>query len=387
MRQFGEESNWGASLMKLFKIFGLLLLSLGSAATAQRPGTLISADPVVDTPGGMQAWKIRYWTSDGSGRPREVTGMVVAPREAIPTRPRNVLAWTHGTSGVATRCAMSTNPLFWTVTPGLAAVRQGYVVVAPDYPGLGSGGVHPYLVGQDTGRSVLDAVRAARSISGAASGNRFAVWGESQGGHAALWTGQIARTYAPDLQLVGVAAAAPTTDLVENVRQVPNKSVGAFMTAFIGYTWSKHYRAPLSALGGPQTQGIITRLAQNNCIELEQKPKLSMMLGIATLQSRLKNKDLGSIQPWARLARINSTSSVSYNVPFLIAQNPKDDLVAPNVTRAYAKALCRSGARLRYLSITGAGHATSAKDSASKTLPWIADRFAGRIAPSDCGRI
>ena len=365
----------------------LSLILAPSAAVAQQAGQLIAADPVVDTPGGMQAWRVRYWTSDGSGRPREVTGMVVAPREAISRQPRNVLAWTHGTSGVAKRCAMSTNPQFWAVTPGLAAVRQGYVVVAPDYPGLGSAGVHPYLVGQDTGRSVLDAVRAARSIPGAAAGNRFAVWGESQGGHAALWTGQLARIYAPDLQLVGVAAAAPTTDLVQNVRLVPNKTVGAFMTAFIGYSWSNHYGAPLSKLGGPQTRGIMTRLAQNNCIELDQKPKLSTMLGIVTLQSRLKNKDLGSIQPWARLARANSAATVAYGVPFLIAQNPKDDLVAPAVTRTYAKALCRSGARLRYMSITGAGHATSAKDSATATLSWITDRFVGKPAPNDCGRI
>lgn len=371
----------------LIAVTAFTLLAAPTAGFAQQAGKLIAADPVIDTPAGMQAWRIRYWTSDGSNRPREVTGMVVAPREAIPARPRDVLAWTHGTSGVATRCAMSTNPQFWTVTPGLAAVRQGYVVVAPDYPGLGSAGVHPYLVGQDTGRSVLDAVRAARSIPGAASGSRFAVWGESQGGHASLWTGQIARKYAPDLQLVGVAAAAPTTDLVQNVRLVPNKSVGAFMTAFIGYSWSKHYGAPLSTLGGPQTQGIMTRLAQNNCIELEKKLKLGTMVGILTLQSRLKNKDLGAIQPWARLARANSATTAAYNVPFLIAQNPKDDLVAPSVTRAYAKALCRSGARLRYLSISGSGHATSAKDSATATLPWIADRFAGRPAPSDCGRI
>ena len=373
--------------MNRYLTLGICLSLTATPATAQQAGQLIAADPVVDTPAGMQAWRVKYWTTDGAGRPREVTGMVVAPREAIPAQPRPVLAWTHGTSGVAKRCAMSTNPLFWTVTPGLAAVRQGYVVVAPDYPGLGSEGVHPYLVGQDTGRSVLDAVRAARSIPGAASGSRFAVWGESQGGHASLWTGQIARTYAPDLQLVGVAAAAPTTDLVENVRQVPNKSVGAFMTAFIGYTWSKHYRAPLSTLGGPQTQGIITRLAQNNCIELEQKPKLGTMLGIMTLQSRLKNKDLGSIQPWARLARANSTSAVSYNVPFLIAQNPKDDLVAPAVTRIYAQALCRAPNRVRWIDIVGEGHATSAKDSATATLAWIADRFAGKPAPSDCGKI
>lgn len=151
-------------------LFCLALTASPTAVSAQQVGQLIAADPVVDTPGGMQAWRIRYWTSDGSGRPREVTGMVVAPREAIPATPRNVLAWTHGAWGVASKCAPSLSlDKFWTVSPGLLGVRRGYVVVAPDYPGLGSAGVHPFLVGEDTGRSTLDAVRAARSIPGAAA--------------------------------------------------------------------------------------------------------------------------------------------------------------------------------------------------------------------------
>ncbi|MCU6454959.1 lipase family protein [Sphingomonas sp. A2-49] len=357
------------------------------AAGAQRAGQLIAAEPVRTAPAGMQAWTIVYWTTDGRGRPARVTGMVVAPQGATPRVPRDVLAWTHGTSGVATQCAPSLAPGFWTHSPGLDGVREGYVVVAPDYPGLGSAGVHPYLVGQDTGRSVLDAVRAARSIPAAAAGRRFAVWGESQGGHAALWTGQIARAYAPELQLVGVAAAAPTTDLVANVRQVPDRTVGALMTAFIGYSWAAHYGAPLATLGGPQTRAIMTRLAKNNCIKLDARPKLMTMLGVATVQARLKDRDLGTIQPWARLARLNSPTTTPFGVPMLIAQNPKDDLVAPAVTRAYAQALCRGGARLRYLTIGGSGHATSARDSAAATLRWIGDRFAGRPAPSDCGRI
>ena len=364
-------------------------LAIGIAATAasaQRAGDLVAAEPVAETPAGVQAWKIRYWTTDAKGRPRQVTGMVAAPREAIPAIPRDVLAWTHGTSGVVKRCAPSLSAAAFWKQAGLDGVRQGYVVVAPDYPGLGSHGVHPYLVGEDTGRSVLDAVRAARSIPVAAASNRFAVWGESQGGHAALWTGQIARRYAPDLALVGVAAAAPTTDLVANVRQVPNKAVGALMTSFIGYSWARHYGAPLATLGGPQTQAIMTRLAQNNCIDLESKPKLLMMAGIATVKSRLKDKDLGRIQPWARLARQNSATRVDFGVPMLVAQNPTDDLVGPDVTRNHAQALCRTGAKLRYLPISGAGHATSANDSAAETLAWSADRFAGQPAPSDCGQ-
>ena len=368
-------------------ICGLLAsVMIISPATAQQAGTLISAEPVVDTPAGMQAWRIQYWTTTNRNRAIRATGMVVAPREAIPREPRKMLAWTHGTWGVASRCAPSLSPDFWAVTVGLDAVKRGYVVVAPDYPGLGGEGVHPFLIGVDTGRSVLDAVRAARGISGAAAGNRFVVWGESQGGHAALWTGQLSRSYAPDLRLVGVAAAAPPTDLIQNLRMSPNKTVRALFTAYIGYSWSNHYGAPLSAFGGPQTRGIMTRLAQNNCIELHAKPKLGTVLGIVTLQSRWKTLDLGTIQPWAMLAKRNSPTTIGFGVPLLIAQNAKDDLVSPGVTRGHAKALCRSKARVRWIDIAGEGHATSAKDSAGATLKWIDDRFAGQRAPSDCGR-
>ncbi len=90
-------------------------------------------------------------------------------------------------------------------------VDRGYVVAATDYPGLGTPQTHPYLVGVSEARAVLDSVRAARALTGAQ--NRFAVWGHSQGGQAALFTGLIAKSYAPDLDLVGVAAAAPATDL------------------------------------------------------------------------------------------------------------------------------------------------------------------------------
>ena len=372
----------------------LLLLAAGSvvwipvAAEAQRAGTLIAADPVVDTPPGTQAWRVRYASTDAGGRPTQLTGMVVAPREAMPREPRRVLAWTHGTSGVATRCAPSLSPEFFAATPGLeAAVRRGYVVVAPDYPGLGSAGVHPYLVGEDTARSVLDAVRSAQGIAGAAAGARFAVWGESQGGHAALWTAQRVRNYSPDLTLVGAAAAAPPTDLAENLRSGSDPSIRAFLTAFTAYSWSRHYGAPLSTLGKRSTQGIITRLAQNNCISLTAKPKLGTMLGVAVLRRDLKNVDLGRIQPWAGFARRNSVPVLGFPTPVLIAQNPADKIVGPTVTREFARKTCRAGTRVQFVAIAGKGHETSARDSAEATLRWIDDRFAGQVAPSDCGRI
>lgn len=358
------------------------------AAAAQTAGTLITADPVVDTPAGMQAWRVAYWTSGPEGRPSQVTGMIVAPREALPRRPRDVIAWAHGTWGVSESCAPSRSANFYAATPALAEmVRAGYVVVAPDYPGLGSAPPHPYLVGEDTARSVLDAVRAAQAIPGAASGTRFAVWGESQGGHAALWTGMRARGYAPDLTLVGVAAAAPPTELAANFRSSTDANARAILTAFTAYSWSQRFGAPLASLFNRTNQGVVTRLGRNVCVELGKAPRLGTILGIASVKAALKGKDITRIAPWTALMRANSVNSTAIFGPLLIAQGSSDTLVAPAVTRTFARRACRDRRPVRYLALPGVDHARSARDSSGETLAWIADRFAGKTAPSDCGKI
>ena len=367
-------------------VVAVSLLFPSTPAVAQRAGQLISADPIVDTPGGMQAWRIAYWTTTAKSAPIRVTGIVAAPREAIPPQPRQVLAWTHGVWGVSQKCAPSLSPNFWKWTAGLQGVSRGYTVVAPDYPGLGSEGVHPLLVGPDTARSVLDAVRAAGQIPGAAAGKRFAVWGESQGGHAAIWTGQRARHYAPDLDLVGVAASAPATYLVDNLRQGSDPSARTFLTAYALYSWSRHYGAPLSSIARPQSQGIITRLSENNCIEFGRTPKLGTILGVLTLQRSLRNVDLGRVEPWAGFARSNSVKPAQVEVPLLVSQNANDKIVAPAVTRRFARDACAARKRVRWIDINGKGHETSASDTATATLDWIGDRFAGRPAPNNCGK-
>jgi len=87
-------------------------------------------------------------------------------------------------------------------------------VSAAGYQGLGgSDGMHPYLVGTSESRSVLDATRATSHIAGLRTANNVVIYGHSQGGHAALFAGEQAPTYAPELHVFGVVAAAPATGL------------------------------------------------------------------------------------------------------------------------------------------------------------------------------
>lgn len=365
------------------------VIALAAAAAAgAAPGDLIAADPMVETPPGVQAWRIRYRTTTDRGAAIEATGIVAAPREALPQRTRPVIAWTHGAWGVAERCAPSLSPTFFTSTPGLPeSVRAGYVVVAADYPGLGSPGTHPFLVGPSAAHANLDAIRAARSIPGAAAGSRAVAWGESQGGHAALWTGALARRYAPDIELLGVAAAAPPTDIARNLTLAADPSVRAMFVSFTAWSWSRHYGAPMSTFGKRPIQNVMLRLAANNCIQLSGTPKLGTILGVAAVRQALTRSQFAQAQPWSGLLRQNSVPTAGLPGPVMIVQGAADRLVSPEVTRDYARRLCRTPTRVRYVDLPGVGHVEVTRETIAQTLAWIGDRFAGRPAGSDCRRI
>src|SRR5438034_153657 len=81
----------------------------------------------------------------------------------------------------------------------------GYAVIRTDYQGLGTPGIHEYLVGIAEGRSTLDIVRAAHRLDSRVSG-RMAIAGHSQGGHAALWGAALAPRWTPELKLRGTVA-------------------------------------------------------------------------------------------------------------------------------------------------------------------------------------
>ncbi|WP_447728720.1 lipase family protein [Sphingomonas koreensis] len=372
----------------LASIVAAALLTMPATASAQRAGTLVSAEPVSDAPAGMRAWRIRYYTMSDRNQPVEVSGMVIAPAAPTGHARGRVIAWTHGALGVAQRCAPSLGNKNFEMIPSLTdVIARGYTVVAPDYPGLGSDMMHPMLAGVPTGRSVLDAVRAARDLRGANAGLRFAIWGESQGGHAALWTGQLARSYAPELNLVGIAAIVPPTDLARNMTEGSDKRARTVLTAFTAASWSRLYGAPMATFGNRSTQNVMLRLADNNCIDSFAKPKLGQILGIAIAERATRNLDLTRHPPWARLIRENSVSPAAVPSPLMIVQGTADVVVAPAVTHDFVRRACRAGKNVRYISVTGGEHATVARTEAQPTLDWIDARFAGQRPPNDCGSI
>jgi len=97
--------------------------------------------------------------------------------------------------------------------PAAHELEHGFAISATGYPGLGTPCSHPYLVGESEGRAVLDSIRAAHALPGSGIGIKASLWGHSQGGQAVLFAAKLAKTYAPEFNIVGVVAAAPATEL------------------------------------------------------------------------------------------------------------------------------------------------------------------------------
>jgi len=388
----------------------LLALLLSAVATALIPGAAASAAPTVPyqvspaelrkaqpghlfniypqiggAPANAKAFRIIYRSTGVNGEPIAVSGTVIYPAGPAPKGGRDVIAWAHYTTGVSARCAPTLLPNLSGTIPGLETMlSRGYVVVATDYEGLGTPGVHAYLVGVSEARSVLDSVRAARRLSGAQATNRFAVWGHSQGGHAALFSGELAPEYAPELKLVGIAAAAPATNLVDLFKAQKNSIAGDSLTAMALLSWARTYNLPLRDL---LEDGVETRFEQvaESCLQ-----SISQMLKTLSLARPLKENflkaDPTSLPEWRALMERNSPGHRPIKVPVFISQGTADKTVNPSLTVRYAKALCARGTPVTIKMLKGTSHSFVAEQSAYAAVTWIDKRFAGAKPPNDCPR-
>ena len=363
-----------------------LAASLPVAAQGLRAGVIVNSTPLADAPAGAQAYRIRYRSADTFGRPVVVSGAVIVPRGQSPAGGRPVVVWAHGASGIAENCGLSDKPGFYELIAGLQPLlAAGYVVVAPDYQGLGNPGPHPMLVGNAAAHSVIDAVRAVRDMRGVNASDRYAVFGESLGAFSALWAGTLSARYAPELTLVGVAAAAPPTDLKANLTGRSNVAVRAFLTAYTASSWEQVYNLPLTTVVKPRTAILIRNLAKN-CVSLDGF-KLRTKLGMLRLAGQLKNVDLAASPRWATLMEQNSVKAAALSLPVFVQQGGEDVIVAPGVTEAFVARLCRYNRNVRYIVTAGGDHVSAGKTTAPDAVAWIGDRFAGRRPPSDCRKL
>ncbi|ALG85535.1 lipase family protein [Gordonia phthalatica] len=348
-----------------------------------KPGTLLKFEPTTQgVPDGARAWKILYTTTRGD-RPALASGTVLVPT-APSTTPRPVIAWAHGTSGIAENCAPSMMAAPFAHIPGLAQVVQnGWVLVATDYIGMGTPGPSPYVIGDGEARSTLDSVRAARALPGIAMAPQTVVWGHSQGGHAALWTELLAPSYAPDVGVVATAALAPASDLSALAVGMESMAGGALLASYVLAAYDAaypdvHFNDYLKVQARLPIRGMAER-----CLS-------SLAMPVSLAEALILGTDFYSQDPTsgplgARL--LANTPSARLPHPTFIAQGLADEVISPSSQNTFATQQCRTGSDLVYQTYPGLGHMTLIDDESpavAALLSWTQARFAGQPQSPAC---
>ena len=338
---------------------------------AGEPGDLIRVQ-AIEASAGEAGLRIMYHSTDAEGDDRAVTGVVYHPTGTPPDDGWPVLAWAHGTSGIAPQCAPSRLPA---VPPafGVDGVR-----VATDYIGLGPvGEVHPYLSAAAEGNAVIDSVRAVGQIPDAHAGTRWLVVGplagRPRGAHDRRGRrraparpraardrrhrpgAELSKTYGDEVQvriittmvLFGLAAEDPEIDPAD-------------------YLTPAAYEAARTVVSEACLDTII-----NTMVVHAVSPDFYTQDPLAT--------DLAG--QWME---DNDPGGTASPTPILLISGGLDMIVLPARMQDLFDRLCDVEQVVQLVDLPDADHSTEPALAAPQIEAWIADRFAGGSAPSDC---
>lgn len=331
-------------------------------------GQLIRTQVLDDAPEGQVGLRVMYRSEDVTGRARAVTGVIYYPEAAPPEGGWPIVAYAHGTTGIASQCAPSRIPL----QPKSFGVEG--VHVATDYIGLGPvGEIHSYLSASAEGNAMIDSVRAAQQIAEANTGDRWVIIGHSQGGHGALVTMDRADEL-PDLELLGTVALAPGAEFTKSFGdEVQIRIITTMVMLGSVDEWPdfepSDYLSP-SALDAAE---IVHTACLGDIIDT--------MIGPAAGDDfYIKEPTDG---PALEFMEANDPTPEASDAPLLLMTGTADIIVVPDRVRSLRDRLCSIGQVLEYGELEGVDHGSEGA-AAPKVEQWLADRLAGKPAPNSC---
>lgn len=321
---------------------------------------------------------VLYSSESPGGDIVPVSGLVTIPKGKAPKGGFPVVSWAHGTTGIADSCAPSrraTSPPDDAYVENFAKqvahwVRRGYVVAQTDYQGLGTTGMHPYLIGVSEGRSVVDAVLAARGLSRKV-GKRWVAMGHSQGGHAVLWAAALAKAYAPSLKLTGALPLAPASHLAEQaalIDTLPGNPLGGLPALIVAAGLQSAGIAPGAAL----SDKALALYPQIEQVCLDRLSAADSWGGLPLNEMLREGFDRA---PLIAALAANDPEDLTIKVPLLIAQGEADSVVFPPLTEQTATDLEGRGARVTYKPYPGASHGTVVRAASKDIVRFLKRRL------------
>lgn len=336
-------------------------------------------------------WTVAYVSTTATGTPVVVTGTVAVPTAAwTGTGLRPIVDYAVGTQGLGQSCAPSKE--FQSgeeyEDPNInAALGAGYAVVITDYQWSGTTDTPPpaYVVGLAEGHDVLDMAKVGPQIPG--SGLSFAapvvVWGYSQGGGAAAEAGELWKSYAPSVNLIGVAAGGVPGNLVQ-VGEALNGQLGAafLFDSIVGFH-SAYPSLPFDSLLTAAGQTAINTL-ETQCVFTQLSDYAFQTIG---------QYSVGDLTVAQAIAQGNWTEDLNANspglpgahipVPVFNYRGDIDEIIPTTVEDATYANLCATGTVVQAATYPGE-HLLTDYEAQSDVLSFIANLLAGKTPVNSC---
>ena len=359
------------------------------AVSAGNHGDLIWYRPTTINLGGgvppVQAWNVMYRSTDSLGASNFVTGTIVVPTGG--TTARSVVAYAVGTHGLAQNCSPSKQLAAGTDYEAAniaAAIKAGYAVLISDYAGYTTGGTPTYMSGKSQGNALLDLVLAATQIPnvGISSTSKVGIWGYSQGGQTATWAGEQKASYAPNINLVGVAAGGVPADLMKTAFYLDGSAGSSFLLgAVIGLATQYPSQIPLADLTNANGTTAINR-AKSECVFESLFDFMNHKVSEYTVNNQTLTQ-LTTIPSIKQTITAQSVGSTKIPVPLYQYHGVADEFIPLDQSLALKRAYCNKFGNVTFDAYPSE-HIVTQFQAAPTVLSWLTDRFAGKSTLGTC---
>jgi hypothetical protein len=350
------------------------------------PGTVLDSRPTtiraLALPLPVRAWQVKYLSTDTKGAPAADIATIIQPLLLPPRSQRKLVSYQTAYDGLDADCAPSyafatgINPPAYEEAAVLPLLLAGYTVVSADYEGPR----YEWTAGVNSGHGVLDGVRAAQNFAPAGlngASTPTALWGYSGGALASQWANELASGYAPELNIVGVAAGGVPANMEAIARAIDGSALsGVYFGATVGL--SRAYpeiqvdrllndrgRAAFETLGHQCIAEFTLQFAFQHMRDYVTVPEL---LDVPAIRQVIAENTMGQRIP---------------DAPTYVYQGANDELAITPPVDALVQKYCGMGATVQYVKIPGE-HITTAGTGVPGALAYVQNRLNGKPAPSSC---
>jgi pimeloyl-ACP methyl ester carboxylesterase len=350
------------------------------------PGTLLRQEPLPEDfvlENAATGVRILYVSQGWNGDWVAVSGDVLVPKGDAPEGGWPVLAWSHGTVGVADICAPSfSGRSERDITYLNKWLAAGYAIVSTDYEGLGTPGGHTYLHCESEANGNIDAVRASLQLGRDLSAS-WMVMGQSQGGQGALCTGAYVGDRAPDLDFRGTLATAPAVSWKARFATGTADEPSPFfaMSLFLARGFEVYAPAFQSKAAFTDAGMALLPHTDSQCV----RAMIGMgMKANLTMGESLKIVPFGDIPGVDEGAELMEVPTTGWNAPVYIGQGSADPLVRFEDVANHALELCRNDVSVTLDVYEGAQHSGPMNQGFDAFSQWVAGRFGDKEAVDNC---